>query len=50
MQIGAADAGAAHADQDVVDAVRGLGDIFEPQAGLVAAFDQCFQAETSLAL
>ena len=42
VHVGAADAGAQHADQDVVDADFGDGDILEPQAGLALAFDQSF--------
>jgi hypothetical protein len=42
MHVGAADAGAEHLDEDVVDANRRLGDIFEPQADCTVLFDQRF--------
>src|SRR5581483_3337381 len=41
MNVGAADAGIAHADQHVVDAVLRLGNILQPQAALAAALCQC---------
>src|SRR5690242_6877191 len=41
MNIGAADAGVAHADQYIVDAVFRNGNIFQPQAALAAALRQC---------
>ena len=40
VQIGAADAGAQHADQHIVDAEGRLGNVFEPQAGRRLALDQ----------
>src|SRR5580698_5472111 len=42
MQIGAADAGPADADQHVVDADGGFGNVFEPKSRLTLTFDQCF--------
>ena len=42
VQIGAADRGLANADQNVAIAWRGLGYIFEPQAGFAARLDKCF--------
>jgi hypothetical protein len=42
VHVGAANARAVHADQDVVDADAGLVDVFQPEAGLVFAFDECF--------
>ncbi len=42
MNIGAADAGALYADQDIVDADRRLGNLFEPQARLALALYECF--------
>jgi hypothetical protein len=43
VDIGAADSRVRDADQNVVDADRGFGDIFEPQSGRVLAFDQGLQ-------
>ena len=40
VQVGAADAGAVHADQHVVDADLGLGDVLQPQPRLRARFDE----------
>src|SRR5580693_4301013 len=40
MDIGAADSGAADADEDVVDAVFGLGNVLEPEAALRARLDE----------
>jgi hypothetical protein len=40
VDIGAADAGVAHADQNIVDAYLRLGYIFEPEAALGATFYQ----------
>ena len=40
VQVGAADARAADADQDVVQAVLGLGDVLEPQARLGVPLDE----------
>src|SRR5437773_7397726 len=39
VQIGSADTGAEHADQDIVDADGGLGNILEPEPRLPSAFD-----------
>src|ERR1700733_11407423 len=41
VDIGAADACAANADEDVVDAIVGLGYILEPEAALGAGLDEC---------
>ena len=40
VQVGAADAGAAHADQDVVQAVLRLRDVLQPQARLGELLDE----------
>src|SRR5262249_17801724 len=42
MQVRAADAGAVDADEHVVDAAGGLGDIFEPEARFGFGFDESF--------
>ena len=42
VDVGAADAGAQHADQHVVDADLGDVDVFQPQARLAPALHQCF--------
>ena len=42
VHVGAADARAMHADQDIVDADAGFPDFFQPEAGLALAFDQRF--------
>ena len=39
MHVGAANACAMHADQNVVDADAGLLDVFQPEAGFIPAFD-----------
>src|ERR1035438_5046176 len=46
VHVGAANARAMHADQDVVDADAGLLDVFQPEAGLIPALDECFHVET----
>ena len=40
MHVGAADGGAAHFDEDVVDAHFGLGAVLHPQAGFGLGLDQ----------
>ena len=40
VEVGAADAGLAHADQDVVDPDLRLGDVLEPEARLGPRFDE----------
>src|SRR5207302_1111743 len=45
MDVGAADPGPQHLDEDVVDADRGCLDIFQPQAGLAPALYQCFHID-----
>src|SRR5439155_13935203 len=42
VEVGAADSGAMHANEHVVDADRWLGNILQPQARFGFAFDQCF--------
>src|SRR6266852_6763617 len=42
VQIGAADARGEHANLDVVNAVFGFGNVFEPQSAFGAAFDEGF--------
>ena len=48
VNIRAADSGAVDADQNVIDADSGLGDIFEPQAGLGVRLDECFHRVSRL--
>ena len=48
MHVRAADASAVDADQNVIDADGGLGDVFEPQAGLGVRFDECFHRVSRL--
>ena len=45
VDVGAADPGPQHLDQDVVDADRGRLDVFQPQAGLAPALHQCFHID-----
>ena len=47
MNIGAADAGIAHADQHVVDAVLRFGNILQPQTALATALRQCLHHSPS---
>ena len=49
MNVGAADAGVAHADQHVVDAVLRFGNILQPQATLAAALRQCLHRSPLMA-
>ncbi len=42
VQVGAADAGAVHLDEHVVDAAFGIGHILEPEAGFGFRFDEGF--------
>src|ERR1035441_9709125 len=46
VDIGAADAGPQHVNQDVVDADFGRGHVRQPQAWLAGAFDQSFHDST----
>ena len=43
MQIGSADAGAIHSDQNIIKSNNRLGNIFEPEAGLRLSFNERFQ-------
>src|SRR5581483_11519723 len=47
MQVGAADAGVADADQDIVDSDGRFGYIFEPQSGFTVALYQRFHPSVS---
>src|SRR5262249_55565419 len=49
VDVGAADAGLENANQNVVDADPGLLDIFQPESGLAAAFDQSFHRTSTIA-
>jgi hypothetical protein len=44
VNVGAADAGIAHAYQHIVDADSRLGNIFEPQTRLCLSLNQCFHS------
>ena len=46
VDIGAADAGLQYANQDVVDADLGRGNVFQPQAWLALTFDQSLHHST----
>ena len=47
MDVGAADAGVAHADEHIVDAILRFGNILQPQAALAAALRQCLHRSPS---
>ena len=42
VQVGAADASAENADENIVNADFGFGDVFDPEAGFGFAFDESF--------
>ena len=48
VHVGAADRGLADADQDVVMTHARLGNLFHPDAGFGARFDQCFHVRRSV--
>jgi hypothetical protein len=47
VHVGAADSGAVHADQDVVDAVLRLGHVLQPQASFRPALHKCAHRDAS---
>ena len=44
VDVGSADAGVEHADEDVVNAHRGFGDVFQPKSALGPRLDQRFHS------
>ena len=45
VQVGAADAGAVHADEDIIDPALRIGDILQPEAGFGFRFDEGFHGK-----